>query len=218
MTHINDISKNVPTGYHTINGKTYMGDGKGGFQPIETIKAQHLLEDETVRKILGYGIELSAQVARFKEHTFDDIGAFEAVLAQEYETKIGGEKGNKTLRSVDGLFKVQVQISDHFDFGPELQIAKTLVDECLNEWSANARPEIRAIVTDAFNTKKTGQINRNQIFMLLRLDIDDKRWVSAMQAIRDAMRVVGSKTYVRCYQRPTHDAAWEAVSIDLAKV
>lgn len=218
MTHINDIPQNIPTGYHDINGKTYMGDGKGGYQPIEHISAQDLLQDETVRKILGYGIELSDQIARFKEHTFDDLGAFEAVLAQEYDTTIGGKKGNKTLQTVDGLFKVQVQVSDHIDFGPELQIAKSLVDECLIEWSADARSEIRAIVADAFNTDKAGQINRSQIFMLLRREISDPRWIKAMQAIRDAMRVVGSKTYVRCYKRETFDAPWEAVTIDLAKV
>jgi len=208
----------TPNGRTEIDGKTYMGDSKGGFQPIETIKPQHLLEDETVRKILGYAIDLSDQVKRFKEHTFDDIGAHEAILAQEYETRLGGKKGNMTLQSVDGLYKVQVQVAEYFDFGPELQTAKTLVDECLNEWASDAGPELRTIVTRAFNTDKAGQINRAEIFMLLRLDISDARWQQAMRAIRDAMRVVGSKTYVRCYQRATHDAQWRSVAIDLAKV
>jgi uncharacterized protein DUF3164 len=208
----------IPDGRSEIDGKTYMGDGKGGFQPIETIKPQHLIEDETVRKILAYAVDLSDQVKRFKEHTFGDIGDYEAILAQEYGTLIGGKRGNKTLHSVDGLFKVQVQVADYFDFGPELQIAKELIDECLNEWAADAGPELRTIVTRAFNTDKAGQINRSEIFMLLRLDIKDERWVRAMGAIRDAMRVIGSKTYVRCYRRATHDAKWEAVSIDLAKV
>ncbi len=53
--------------------------------------------------------------------------------------------------------------------------------------------------------------------MLLRLDIQDARWRHAMDAIRDAMRVVGSKTYIRFYTRPSADAGWEAVTIDLAK-
>lgn len=35
--------------------------------------------------------------------------------------------------------------------------------------------------------------------------------------IRDAMRVEGSKTYVRCYRRETCASAWQAVTIDLAK-
>jgi hypothetical protein len=53
--------------------------------------------------------------------------------------------------------------------------------------------------------------------MLLRLAIDDPRWAKAMEAIRSAMRVIGSKTYVRCYERPRPDAEWNAVTIDLAR-
>ena len=207
----------VPDGRQIIDGVPHMQDAKGSLTPVRLIKAQHLLQDEVVRKIIGHAIALSAQVARFKAHTFDDIGGFEALLEQEYGSTIGGAKGNKTLMTHDALFKVQVQVADYIDFGPELQTAKGLIDECLNEWAAGARDELRAIVTRAFNTDKPGQINRSEVFMLLRLDIEDARWQRAMAAIRDAMRVVGSKTYVRCYRRPSQEAQWEAVSIDLAK-
>jgi uncharacterized protein YjgD (DUF1641 family) len=207
----------IPDGIVSVKGKNYRTNAKGALVPAELVKAQDALQDETVRKMIGYGKALSEQIARFKAHTFNDIGAFEALLAQEYEAKVGGKKGNKTLFSYDGLYKVQVQIAEAFDFGPELQIAKELVDECLNEWAADSGPEIRAIVTKAFNTDKEGQINRSEIFMLLNLDISDERWKRAMQAIRDAMRVVGSKTYVRFYERATQTAAWEPITIDLSK-
>lgn len=216
MTELNFTP--VPDGTVEVGGKVYMATAKGGLQPVETIKPQHLLEDEVVRKITGYALALSDQVARFKGHTFDDIGAFEALLNQEYDAKVGGPKGNKTLQSYDGLMRVQVQVADHIDFGPELQVAKALLDECLTEWAADARPEIRTIVTRAFNTDKAGQINRSEIFMLLRLEITDERWQRAMAAIRDAIRVVGSRTYVRVFRRDAPDAAWQPVSIDLAKV
>ncbi len=207
----------IPSGRVIVGETPYMRDGKGGLIPTSLIKPQAMLEDELVRKVMGFAVALSDQVARFKEHTFDDISGFEALLAQEYQATIGGAKGNKTLMTHDGLFKVQVQVADNIVFGPELQIAKTLVDECLNEWAEGARDEIRAIVTRAFNTDKEGQINRSEIFMLLRLEIEDPRWQRAMKAIRDAMRVVGSKTYIRCYRRETCDGAWAAVTIDLAK-
>lgn len=207
----------IPDGIVEVEGKKYRANSKGSLVPVELVKAQDALQDETVRKMIGYGKALSEQIARFKANTFNDIGAFEALLAQLYEAKIGGKKGNKTLFSYDGLFKVQVQIAEHIDFGPELQIAKELVDECLNEWAADSGPELRAIVTKAFNTDKEGQINRSEIFMLLNLDISDERWKRAMQAIRDAMRVVGSKTYVRFYERASQTAAWEAITIDLSK-
>lgn len=124
------------------------------------------------------------------------------------------ETGYQTF---DGTMKVQVQVADFIDFGPQLQVAKGLIDECLNEWSADSRPEIRALVTRTFNTDQEGKINRSEIFRLLRLDIEDERWNRAMDAVRDAMRVTGSKTYVRFYERERHDGAWKAVTIDLAK-
>jgi hypothetical protein len=215
---MNDLEPDwVADGRVYVDGRPFIGDGKGGLVPLDLVKPQHLLEDEVVRKIVGFAVDLSDQVARFKQHTFGDIGAFEALLEQEYGAKVGGQKGNKTLMTHDGLFKVTVQVADHIDFGPELQVAKGLLDECLNEWAADARDEIRTIVTRAFNTDRAGQINRAEIFMLLRLEITDPRWQRAMQAIRDAMRVVGSKTYVRCHRRERFDAPWQAVVIDLAR-
>ena len=204
-------------GITNVNGKPYMADAKGALVPLEMVKAADKLEDETVRKIMGFARDLSAQLARFRGHTMTDLGEFDALLDQEYGLKKGGKKGNRTYQTFDGLMKVSVSVADFVDFGPQLQVAKTLIDECLNEWAADSGPEIRAVVTRAFNTDKEGQINRSEIFMLLRLQIEDERWLKAMEAIRDAMRVTGSKEYVRFYQRKNVTDAWTAVTIDLAK-
>lgn len=205
-------------GVTTVKGKAYLTDARGALVPVELVKPQHKLEDELVRKIVAFARDLSAQVGRFRGHTMTDLGEYDALLDQEY----GGRprqsvKGNRTYQTFDGLLKVQVQVSDTVDFGPELQIAKGLIDECVTEWSDDARPEIRAIVTRAFNTDKEGQINRADIYMLLRLDIEDERWRRAQDAIRDAMRVVGSREYVRFYERDRPGGEWRAITIDLAK-
>jgi hypothetical protein len=206
----------VPDGVINVEGTPHMRDATGRAVPLSMIKPMDRLKDDTVRKIMGYMIPLSEQVSRFKAHTFDDLGDLEALMAQEYEARLGGRKGNITLTSFDGLYRIKVQVADLITFGPELQIAKSLVDECLNEWAAGARDELKAVVTRAFNTDKEGQINRAEIYMLLALPIEDARWKRAMQAIRDAMQVVGSKTYVRAERRATQDAAWEPITINLA--
>jgi hypothetical protein len=207
----------IPDGRVDVDGQPHLRDGRGGLVPVALVKPQHQLQDELVRKIMGYAVALSDQVARFKGHTCDDLAAFEALLAQEYGAKVGGPKGNKSLMSYDGLMKVTVQVADYVSFGPELQVAKDLVDECINDWATGARDELRALVTHAFKTDKAGQVSVAQIYTLLRLEIEDPRWLRGMQAIRDAMRVVGSKSYVRCYRRETFDGPWQAVTIDLAK-
>lgn len=205
-------------GITSIDGKDYMADPKGALMPVELVKPQHKLEDETVRKIVGFARQLSAQIGRFRGHTMTDLGEFDALLDQEYGGRARASiKGNRSYQTYDGLMKVQVQVADKVDFGPELQVAKGLIDECLTEWADDARPEIRAVVTRAFNTDKEGQINRSEIFMLLRLDIEDVRWKRAQAAIRDAMRVVGSREYVRFYERDRPDGEWRPITIDLAK-
>lgn len=206
----------IPDGVEEMNGKQYMANPKGEMTPLEMIKPQTKLEDEIVRKIMGFALALSDQISRFHGHTVSDLGEFDALLAQEYGLRKGGQKGNRSYKTHDGLFEVEVRVQDQIEFGPELQIAKTLVDECLNEWAEDARAEIRAIVTKAFNTDKAGQINRSEIFMLLRLDISDERWLRAMKAIRDAMRITGSKTYIRFWMRDAIGAKRRSVTIDLA--
>lgn len=207
----------LPDDRYMVGNAVYMRDARGALVPEELIKPADKLEHETVRRIMGFGIALSEQISRFKAHTFEDLGAFDALLAQDYGLTKGGPKGNRTYTSYDGLMRVSIRVADLIDFGPGLQTAKALIDECLNEWAADSRAEIRAIVTRAFNTDKEGQINRSEVFMLLRLDIADPRWQEAMRAIREAIRTVGSKTYVRLETREAPDASWSAVTIDLAR-
>ena len=48
------------------------------------------------------------------------------------------------------------------------------------------------------------------------MDFEDERWQQGQRAIKDSIRVVGSKSYCRFYMRETPDALWRAVPIDLA--
>ena len=155
-------------------------------------------------------------MARFRQHSFDDVDDFVSLLEQEYGARRGGSKGNLTLTSYDGLLKIVVQVSEHVVFGPELQVAKGIIDECLTEWSATSGPEIRAIINRAFDVDNQGRVNRNDLLSLLRLEFADERWKMAMQAIRDSFRIVGSKRYIRLYQRESGDAPWRSITIDVA--
>jgi Protein of unknown function (DUF3164) len=200
----------------THGEKQYMLDAGGRLVPRELISAAHILEDLTVRTIIGFAEEISDQVARFRGHTFDDVWTFIDLLNEQYGANRGGGKGNVTLTSYDGQFKVQVQVQEQLTFGPELQVAKTLVDACITQWALNAGVEIRALVEHAFQVDQLGRINRSALFALRRLNIEDDRWRTAMRAIGDAIRVIGSKEYVRFYKR-TARGAWEPITVDIAR-
>ena len=205
-----EVKATIPDGY--------MADSKGRLVPVALVKEVEKLEDQLVRDCMTYADGLSDQIARFKGHTFDDVGAFMDLLSEQYGQTKGGSKGNVTFTTFDGCQKVQVAVQDHIEFGPQLQVAKDLIDECICDWSEGSHDAIRALVNHAFNVDKPGQVNRQALFQLRKFEIDDDRWRQAVQAINDSIRTVGSKTYVRFYRREKPTDRWQAVTIDLAAV
>ncbi|ETD85728.1 DUF3164 family protein [Rhodobacter capsulatus] len=206
----------VPTGIIEANGNQYMADGKGGLRAVENIPPMKKLQDEQVRKIFGFAHALAAQIARFKGHVYEDLGSLDALMMQEYGLKVGGPKGNRTYATFDGLMKIEVRIQDRIVYGPEMQVAKALFDKVLNERAAGADPLIRSIITSAFDTDKEGQINRANVFVLLNVKDEDPDFKRGQDAIRDAMYVIGSKSYLRFQFRDAYDAPWQTLTIDLA--
>jgi hypothetical protein len=206
----------VPSGIIEANGNTYMADGKGGLRAIENIPPMKLLIDEEVRKEFGFAFALAAQIARFKGHAYASLGSIDALLMQQYGQKVGGLKGNRTYSTVDGLFKIEVRVQDRIVYGPEMQVAKAIFDKVLNARAAGSDPLIRSIITSAFDTDKEGKINQSNVFLLLTVEDDDPEFKQGQDAIRNAMHVIGSKSYLRYQFREAYDKPWQTLTIDLA--
>jgi hypothetical protein len=203
-------------GQITIGGNVYMTDAGGRQVPIELVKPADLLKDQVVRDLVLRAVKLSGEIAKFRESTLDEMGSLQDVLAEQYGVKIGGIGGNISVQSFDGTLKVEVQINKRISYGPEIQAAKAIVDECLLDWGKDSPPELRAIVADAFNVDQQGKYNRTSLVRLKRLDIKDPRWVRAMEALSDAETPDGSKTYARFHKRPTAKDKFGPVSLDAA--
>ena len=210
-----DETAAASAGIVEVGSDKFMRDAKGNLIGLGQIKPQRILEDEMVRKVMRFAMDLSAQIGRFKGHTFEDLAAFQSLLEQQYGAKAGGPKGNVTFSTFDDSMRVEVKIADQIAFGPELQAAKRLVDECLKEWGADSHEALRSLVNRVFSVEKEGQINRGELFSLLAMEIEDKRWQSAMDAIRDSIRVIGTKAYLR-FRIRDEQGALSTVTIDLA--
>ncbi len=202
----------------TTPNPDYMTDPKGHLVPINLVSDADKLEDQTVNDIVKFATDLSGQIARFKGHTFDDVNTAAELMGEQYGVRKGGQKGNMTFTSYDGCRKVQVQVADNITFGPQLQIAKGLIDECIEEWSEKSNDEIKALVNHAFDVGKEGQVNRTALFSLRRMNIKHPKWKQAMQAITDSIRIVGTKSYVRIYERKDAQASWEMIALNIAAV
>ncbi len=193
-------------------------DAKGCLVPEGMIKPIDRTRDELARDLGQRAKAMSASLRDFKATVFNEINAFVDLSAEQYDVKLGGKKGNLTLYSFDGAIKIQVAIAEHMVFDERLQAAKHLIDECIVEWSQGSRDEIKVLVQSAFQTDKEGKINTGRVLALRRLDIRDEKWQKAMQAISESLQVVGSKEYIRFYERVGDSDQYQPISLDLAAV
>ncbi|WP_126456706.1 DUF3164 family protein [Sulfuriflexus mobilis] len=194
----------------------FIQDQQGRLVPLDMVKDIDRERHDLVNELVTRAKQAQQVMARFKGEAMGDIEAFIELSAEKYNAKMGGQKGNVTLTSFDGRYKIQRAISEYLVFDERLQVAKALVDECIHEWTQGSRSEIRALVDHAFQVDKEGKVNTSRILGLKRLDIKDPKWRQAMQAIADSMQIAGSKTYLRLYERIEESGDYEAIPLDIA--
>jgi hypothetical protein len=193
----------------------FMTDSQGRQVPVELVGEIDKLRDQTVRRIADEAMKMKDVLGDFKKRIRDDIYAFVELSANQYGKAWGGKKGNITLTTYDGQYRLVVAMDDNITFDERLQIARQIIGDCLDKWSSDARPEIRLLVNDAFQVDKTGKISTARVLGLRRLEIHDSDWQKAMQAITESIQVSGTKQYLRFYERGLN-GEYKQIPLDVA--
>lgn len=192
-------------------------NAQGHWVPENLIAPADKLRDEVVMAIIAAAHEERSRLAVFKINAMQQIADFVDLSAEQYGVAWGGTKGNVTLLSFDGRYKLIRAVGEHRKFDERIQAAKALIDQCIERWSDGASSEIRALVDHAFRVSKSGHIDVNQVLSLRQLNIDDPDWLLAMQAAVDAIQVTGTSQYLRLYERDGQ-GRYIQMSLDLAKL
>lgn len=195
----------------------YMQDAQGRLIPLSKIKKVDIERDKIVRLIFEDAKNQSEILKKFKSRAMTLIESFAELSAREYKVSLGGKKGNITLLSYDGKYKIVRSISEYLVFNERLQVAKELINECIQEWSDGSRDEIKVLINDAFAVNKQGKIDRNRILGLRRLQIKHPKWKKAMDAITESIQVANSKEYIRVYEQQP-DGTYSPINLDLASI
>ncbi|EGQ7740596.1 sulfate transporter [Vibrio parahaemolyticus] len=203
------INQNQQTDFRT--------NAQGHLVPLSQIKEIDLLRDDVVSNIVEAAKQLQTFMAEFKASSMAQVADFVDLSAQEFDVKYGGTKGNVTLLSFDGKYKVQRSIGEHRVFDERIQAAKAKIDECIKRWSEGSSDQIKALVDLAFRVDKQGNIDVNQVLSLRQLNINDSDWIEAMDAIADSIKVVGKTPYLRVYERQS-DGQYKQIALDIAKL
>ena len=204
------MSENVPDGY--------MKNALGHFVPRANVREQDLLRDEIAKKVANRAIRLHQELTEFKKETLNELADLIKIAGERYEVTLGGKKGNVSISSYDGKYKIQRSVAERIQFTVEIEAAKTLINQCIARWSEGANEKIRAIVDRAFSKDRNGQLKTAAVLDLMRLDIDDAEWKRAMDAIRDSIQTTGTAIYVRVYERIGDSDQYRAIPLDLAAV
>ena len=143
----------------------------------DMIKPIDKTRDALVVDLVQQGLAVQDTLQRFKAAAFGDIEAFIDLSAEQYQVKLGGKKGNVTLMSFDGRYKIVRSIQESIAFDERLQAARALIDECLQEWTEGARPEVVTLVNDAFRTDTKGE--RRPVAGLISRDVAEHAGAAA---------------------------------------
>lgn len=202
----------------TLIPEGYKEDAKGNLVPVSKIKEIDLMRDNLVQEIALEAIELHELIKSFKDNVFGNVAAFVQLSGEQYGAKLGGNKGNVTLTSYDGRYKIQRAYAESLVFDERLQAAKALIDDCISTWAEGINDNIRVLVNGAFEVDKEGKISTTKVLSLRQYKIEDAHWHKAMEAISDSLRVAGTKAYVRIYKRIGDSEEYTPISLDLASV
>lgn len=199
-------------------------DPTGRAIPDSMVTAADRMKDELANRLAAGAEDLQAMIAAFKAKALDEMAAAKALLFEQYGVKVGGPKGGFSIRSFDGRTMAELSVADRIVFGPELQAAKALIDECIESWAEGANDNIRVLVEDAFQVNKGGRIDTKRVLGLRRLKMKDQdgnpdaRWLRAMEAISDALIVDQTATYVRFYRRNPRTNGMDQIVLDFSSI
>ena len=168
-------------------------DAQGREIPVKVLHTEIVEKDAAVKKAMDCAIKLQERIISDKQKLIQIIEKYLNDAARRNNLEW---KGNALLISFDEKYRVEMRFREKIQFGIELQLAKQKIDECIKAWSADSNDNLKAIVNDAFQLDKNGQLARYRIFSLRRFKIKDPVWKEAMELIDKAILVTSTKQYI----------------------
>jgi hypothetical protein len=168
---------------------------------VDQVKEIDKIRAYLVANLVTEAKQIAANVEQFKALCYERIKSFIELAAQEHGVEIGGDKGNVTMTSFDGRYRICRANDDQIEFNESITIAREMIFELIKQWSQGSNANIVAIVHKAFETDKNGHLSVAKILSLKSVQIEDAQWKKAMDIIGASIQVWQTKTYIRFYEK-----------------
>ena len=130
------MAKVVKEGKHT-----YWIDGEGLKVPYKHVHESDRIRDKAVTSLVSRAKRLQTIIKNEKEAMEREILAYLGEAAnREGEEWVGGT----SITSFAGDLAVTVKVAKRWTFDERLQIAKSKIDKCIEDWSGNANSKLVA--------------------------------------------------------------------------
>ncbi|MBV7268401.1 DUF3164 family protein [Winogradskyella luteola] len=209
--------KNTAT-YHTSRDKEWIDESGVSIPYNRTTKAERLHERSSAR-ILKSAISLNKKLSEFKNLIRKLSDEAYKVFMKEKNSKTK-TKGNFTWYNFDRSIKIEVSISEPIRFDDlTIEAAKSKFDEFLDQNIESKNDFVKEMITDAFETQRSGKMDVKQVMNLSRYEskINDPLFSEAVALINQAVRKPKSKTYFRVWQKDEH-GEYQNVDLNLSSI
>ena len=99
----------------------YMLNAAGHLVPEDQVRDQDKLRNEVTLDLVFRAERINEELRAFKKRALDDIDDLVQISADRYGVKMGGRKGNVSLISYDGKYKVIRSFAERLTFTEELE-------------------------------------------------------------------------------------------------
>lgn len=174
------------------------------------------LRDETVQNIVCTALQLNAQLKEFKTSAYSHVNTMYELL-QEHSNRHAKGKGNVTLDTTDGKYRVAFKRADFTRFDERSTQAESHILEFLSsELPADSKTTklVRLLLE-----RKKGEMDKNNVLKLISMknDFENEHWRSGITLLQESIVPDYTKFYMDFYVR-TEDGEWQQVGLHFSRL
>ncbi|MCE0745535.1 DUF3164 family protein, partial [Acetobacter sicerae] len=133
-----------------VRGEEMIRNCNGCLVQVSRLRADVVLTDEVARNLVRKMRELAEHNARVRREIFEEVYAYQDLMLERYNARIGGRRGGLTIAAFTDCQKVEVSTADYSRVTAALPAAQALMNEILDDLTGDVGPDIRTLIMAAF--------------------------------------------------------------------
>lgn len=194
-------------------GFVYNADGN--LIARQNIPASELRKDSFVVGVISRVKAKRDELATFKADLFGSFENFRVEMAEEYNTKLHrrGSGNNVKIFSFDGKYRIDFRVADKKALGPEVDVMRDLT----KKYYESQKDKLPHDVLVSVQSVMLDSISVTNVVRFISNDYQSPELKKAQEAARDALKVIGSKSYFTFYERDDNNE-YQQIHLNFAKL